>query len=131
MRVFPDRDTMALRYLDFDHSEDDAGMGTWDAMASVTPEHLPALLAELEQVLSWAHQEFAGRRRPLDEGGDWDYDLQTLHEGAAPHQLRYDEASGRVTIEPGAPVQTRHTVTLTLCGTAVFAAALRARFSLH
>ncbi|MCO5109504.1 MAG: hypothetical protein R3E55_01485 [Burkholderiaceae bacterium] len=122
---------MALRYLDFDHSEDDAGMGTWDAMASVTPEHLPALLAELEQVLSWAHQEFAGRRRPLDEGGDWDYDLQTLHEGAAPHQLRYDEASGRVTVEPGAPAQTRHTVTLTLCGTAAFAAALRARFSLQ
>ena len=131
MRVFLDRDTMALRYLDFDHSEDDADMGTWDAMASVTPEHLPGLLAELEQVLSWAHQEFAGRRQPLDEGGDWDYDLQTLHEGAAPHQLHYDEASGRVTIEPGAPLQTRHTVTLTLCGTAVFAAALRARFSLH
>ena len=122
---------MTLDYLDFDYSEDEEGTGTWDAMASVTPEHLPALLAELEQVLTWAHQEFAGRRQPLDEGGDWDYDLQTLHEGAAPHQWHYDEASGRVTIEPGAPLQTRHTVTLTLCGTAVFAAALRARFSLH
>ena len=131
MRVFLDRDTMALRYLDFDHSEDDADMGTWDAMASVTPEHLPALLAELLHGQRPGRAARAGRRQPLDEGGDWDYDLQTLHEGAAPHQLHYDEASGRVTIEPGAPLQTRHTVTLTLCGTAAFAAALRAHFSLH
>ena len=122
---------MHLRYLDFDHSEDGEGTGTWDALASVTPAHWEALRTELLAVLDWAHQQFAGQRSPLEEGGDWDYDLQTLHEGAAPHQLHYDEASGRVTIEPGAPLQTRHTVTLTLCGTAAFAAALRARFSLH
>ena len=122
--------TMPLRYLDFDYSEDDDGNGTWDAMASVTPEHLPALRAELETVLCWAHRAFAGQRAPLDEGGEWDFDLLTLHEGAAPDQWHCDEVSGQITVTPGASGQTRHTVTLSLSGTAAFGAALRERFGL-
>lgn len=121
---------MPLHYLDFDYSEDDDGNGTWDAMASVTPAHRSALRAELENVLRWAHRAFAGQRAPLDEGGEWDFDLQTLHEGAAPDQWLYDEASGHITVIPGASGQTRHTVTLSLSGTAAFGAALRARFGL-
>jgi len=119
---------MELHYLDFDYSEDDEGTGTWDAMASVTPAHLPALRAELEQVLAWAHRAFAGRRGPIDEGGDWDYDLQALHEGTAPDQWAYDEAAQRVVLLPGGAGQTRHTVTLSLSGTPAFGAALRERF---
>ena len=42
---------MALDYLDFDYSEDDEGTATWDALASVTAERLPALTAEVEQLL--------------------------------------------------------------------------------
>ena len=41
---------MALDYLDFDYSEDFDGNGTWDAMAAVRPERLPALRAELAQL---------------------------------------------------------------------------------
>ena len=122
--------TMPLQYLDFDYSEDDEGKGTWDAMASVTPAHLPALRAELETVLCWALRAFAGQRAPLDEGGEWDFDLQTLHEGAAPDQWHCDEVSGQITVTPGASGQTRHTVTLSLSGTAAFGAALRERFGL-
>ena len=121
---------MPLQYLNFDYSEDDDGNGTWDAMASVTPAHLPALRAELESVLCWAHRAFAGQRAPLDEGGDWDFDLQTLHEGAAPDQWHFDEALGQITVTPGDSAQTRHTVTLSLSGTGAFSAALRERFGL-
>lgn len=74
---------MALHYLDFDYSEDDDGNGTWDAMASITPTHLSALLAEVAEVLRWAHRDFGGRPAPLDEGGDWDWALHSLHEEGA------------------------------------------------
>ena len=46
---------MTLNYLDFDYSEDADGTGTFDAMASVLPAQLPALHAEITQVLAWAH----------------------------------------------------------------------------
>ena len=38
---------MTLDYLDFDYSEDEEGTGTWDAMASVKAERVPALAAEI------------------------------------------------------------------------------------
>ena len=37
---------MALDYLEFDYSEDEEGTGTWDAMASVKAERVPALPAK-------------------------------------------------------------------------------------
>jgi hypothetical protein len=90
--------------LDFDYSEDDDGNGTWDAMASVTPTHLSALLAEVAEVLRWAHRDFGGRPAPLDEGGDWDWALHSLHEkGAAPCALHYDAASASVVLTPRQP----------------------------
>lgn len=121
---------MTLQYLDFDYSEDDEGTGTWDAMASVAPGHLPALIGELEQVLAWAHQVFPGRRGPIDEGGDWDFDLQTLREGSVPHQLHYDTSTHRIAVLPGARDPQLHTVTLSLSGSAAFGVALRERFGL-
>ena len=42
---------MTLDYLDFDYSEDEEGTGTWDAMASVKAERVPALAAEIAQLL--------------------------------------------------------------------------------
>ena len=121
---------MALHYLDFDYSEDDDGHGTWDAMASVTPAHIDALLAEVAQVLHWAHRDFGGRPAPLDEGGDWDWALHSLHEAdAAPCALHYDPTSARVVLTPASPLPARLTLTLTLCGTAAFGQALRARFA--
>ena len=94
----------SLHYLDFDYSEDDAGHGTWDAMASVWPAQREALLDEVAWLLDWAHREFPGGHGPLDEGGEWDHDLQVL-----------DEAG-------------RYTLTLTLCGTPAFGAAWHGQF---
>ena len=63
---------MALDYLEFDYSEDEEGTGTWDAMASVKAERVPALAAEIEALLRWASQKFAGRQGAVEEGFDWD-----------------------------------------------------------
>ena len=92
----------SLDYLDFDYSEDDAGCGTWDAMASVHPAQLAAVQAEIALVLDWAHREFPERQGALDDGGEWDYDLLTIEENG------------------------RCTVTFTLSGTPAFGAAWRA-----
>ena len=71
---------MALDYLIFDHSEDTEGIGTFEAMASVTPDHLEAVHDEVALVLSWAFATFPGEHGPLDQGFAWDHDLAELQE---------------------------------------------------
>ena len=66
----------SLDYLIFDYSEDEEGNGTWDAMASVSAARLSALTAEIESVLAWANRAFPGQRAAIEDGGDWDFDLQ-------------------------------------------------------
>ena len=102
---------MSLNYLDFDYSEDTEGIGVFDAMASVRPERLAAVHAEVAQVLEWAHAAFAGRRGPVEEGGEWDYDLQDVHDA--------QEAEAQ-----------RRTVTLSISGSPTFCAAFREAFNL-
>ena len=65
-----------MNYLIFDASDDGEGTGTWDTMASVRAADVPAVLAEVQTVLTWAEQHNPGPRGPLDEGGDWDADQQ-------------------------------------------------------
>lgn len=128
---------MTLRYLQFETSEGSDDTGSFDAMASAPAAALPALLAELSQVLGWAFGQFPGRRGPLDEGFSWDYDLQATQEVCRPEHLQYDEASGRLLRAPAAAAtatateSVRHTVSLCVCGTADFCAAFRARFGVH
>ena len=121
---------MTLHYLEFDYSEDDEGTGTWDAIASVAPPHVAPLQAEIARLLQWAHAEFGGRRGPIEEGGAWDYDLHSEPEGAPLQPLHFDPATGGLqpplAPQPGA----RHTLTLSLCGTAEFGAALRGAFGI-
>jgi len=45
-------------YLDFDFSDEDSGRGSFDAMASVVPSRLPALLAVISAVLGRAGPAF-------------------------------------------------------------------------
>jgi hypothetical protein len=96
-----------LRYLDFDHSEDADGHGSFDAMASVAPKRLGEVQAEIDRVLAWAEAAFPDARGALDEGAVWDYDLQHTRDDA-----RFE------------------TLALSLSGTADFCAALRERFGL-
>ena len=119
---------MALDYLDFDYSEDDEGTASWDALASVTPERLPALTAEVEQLLRWASRAFAGRRGPMEEGGDWDFDLYAQQDDGTPLSVAYDEATGRLQL---AATDQRTTLGLTLSASAAFSEALRSRFGIE
>lgn len=119
-----------LRYLTFDYSEDDHGHGTFDAMASVTPHQAAVVQAEMAAVLTWAACDFAGVRAPLDDGGDWDVEVQAVQEVATPLALDYDVTSCRWHTQPGTPGVPRLTYTLTITGTAAFCDALRERFAL-
>lgn len=103
---------MPLKFLEFDYSEDPQGWGTFDAMASVRPDQVAAVRTEVVQVLEWAHAAFAGLQAPLDEGGEWDFNLQEQEEDAG------EAAAGR----------SWYTLTLSVVGSPQFCAAFRARF---
>jgi hypothetical protein len=119
---------MNLVHLDFDSSEDAQGAGTFDAMAAATPAQLAALQAEVVRVLDWAHREFPGEHGPLDEGGEWDYELQGVQEVPTTLDVAYDAAARTLELRPGAAGPARVTLSLTLTGTAAFCAAFRQEF---
>jgi len=119
-----------LRYLDFDISDDEDGATVFDAMASVGAAQWPALCAEVEAVLAWAEQAFAGARAPLDDGGEWDFVLDAAQEARTPVALAWDEGSGRLSARLGTPGPARHSLSFSLTGSAGFTAALREAFAL-
>lgn len=122
---------MRLDYLDFDYSEDEDGNATWDAMASVPAARWEVLLGEVQQVLTWASRDFGGRRGALDEGADWDFDLQAQdddHGSALP--VRWDGRHQTLSCPP--PQAGGYgTLTLSLTGNAYFADGLRSAFELE
>jgi hypothetical protein len=94
-----------MRYLSFDSSDNTQGVTTLEAMASTAFEDHAAVLAEVQQVLDWAWQQVAFTHGPVDDGNDWDHDLQ-------------------VSVEDGR----WHTVALTLSASAAFAEAFLEHF---
>lgn len=118
-----------LRWLDFDTSEGDDGVTTFDALASVRPADRDALAADIVRVLDWAHTTYGGTCGPVEEGGDWDYDLQ-LVESAADATLHYDAAARRLVWPGDGAAPPRLTVALTLSGPPAFCSALSAAFGL-
>ncbi len=119
---------LTLNYLDFDYSEDTLGAGTFDAVASVRSEKVDAVRAEIAQVLDWAHSAFPALRAPLDEGGEWDFNLHGLREWTALETMDYDEKTRQFAVQLGPSAPPRHTVTLSLSGSPQFCAAFRQRF---
>jgi hypothetical protein len=97
-----------LRHLTVDLSEDTDGVGTVELMASTDPGQADAVDAEVQSVLDWAWRRFADSHGPLEEGHDWDHDLQVATEVAAGRAWR--------------------TVTLTLSGSRAFIAAFTEHF---
>ena len=93
----------AVRYLIFEVSESGDGVTTLEAMAATAPARHAAVLAEVQQVLDWAHQHFPHTHGPVDDGNDWQHDLQ-------------------VTVESGLQGCAWHSVTLTLSGSDAFVA---------
>ncbi|WP_027016647.1 hypothetical protein [Comamonas composti] len=118
---------MPFDYLDFDYSEDDEGTGCWDAMANVTAPRVPALAAEIAQLLAWAHGGFNGRRGPVEQGGDWDYELQAQDDEGRPLGWRFEAGS----LQAPAAAPGRTTVSLSLSGNRFFADALHQVFDLE
>ena len=118
---------MQLQYLDFDFSDEDSGRGSFDAMASVVPARLAALIGEVEAVLRWAQQAF-GSAGALEDEGEWDYELQATTDSEAPLKVAYSEASGEVSLGRAAGTAARITLTLTLSGSPAFCEAFRANF---
>jgi hypothetical protein len=119
---------MRLNYLDFDYSEDADGVGTFDALAATTPAQHTTVLTEVAAVLKWAQHTFEGQRAPLDEGGEWDYDLQSWREFRAVDVLRFDDTNSQLSVQPQPAGAARHTVSLSIIGTPSFCAAFRERF---
>jgi hypothetical protein len=76
-----------VRYLSFDLSESADGVMTLEALASTGAEQHDAVLAEAQQVLDWAWQQFPHSHGPADEGMDWDHDLQVGVEGGRWHAV--------------------------------------------
>jgi hypothetical protein len=121
---------MELRFLDFDYSEDGAGRGVFDAVAAVRAEQLDALHGEVSAVLAWAHEEF-GEARPLDEEGEWDFDLSGAVETSVPQHMRFDPATAGLYVSAGPAGMARHVLSLSLSGSPAFCAALREQFQLE
>lgn len=122
--------TTTLSFLDFEHSDDASGAGVFDALASVRPDQLALLHAEIVAVLAWAHAHF-GPAMPLDEDGEWDYDLTSVVESSRTDRLDYDAASRRLVAVPAPVAQagvTRQVVSLSVTGTPGFSEAFRAEF---
>ena len=114
---------MHLDYLLFDVTDEETGGAGFDAMASVLPDRLPALLHEVEAVLQWAHGEFGP---PAADGDGWDFDLQATGSAGEPLHVVYDAAAARVTVDP--VNNDRVTLSLTLSGPATFGEAFRHAF---
>ena len=68
---------------------------------------------------------------PVEDGGDWQYDLQGVQEVSTPVALHFDPATGGVARQFETAAPPRLTVTLTLSGHAQFCEALRAEFGLE
>jgi hypothetical protein len=119
---------MTLAYLDFEFSEDGAGHGSFDAMAAAMPAQLAALQAEVIAVLAWAQREFPNRGS-VDDGGEWDYELQGTQEVATALDVRYDPGARCLELQPAQTCAPRVTLSLTVSGTAQFCAAFRAAFA--
>lgn len=94
-----------MDFLTFDLTEVDDGVSSLEAMASTAVEQHAAVMAEVQRVLDWAWRCYPASHGPVDDGMDWDHDLQ-------------------VTVENGG----WHTVTLTLTGSARFVRDFTAAF---
>lgn len=65
-----------MHYLTFTLIEGVDGVSTLEAMAATGADRHTAVLAEVEAVLAWARCRFPATQGPVEDGHDWDHDLQ-------------------------------------------------------
>lgn len=126
---------MNLQFLEFDRSEDTEGVVCWDALAQPAANHTAALLLEVTQLLGWASRFSAQGPGPMDDGADWDFDLQVqLHHpnspNSTPTQAHWLAAQQTLDIHPAPGPDDRVELSLSLSGTPGFAQAFREQFDL-
>lgn len=76
-----------MQYLGFELSEGEAGITTLEALASTGAEHHAAVMEEAQAVLAWAWRHFPDTHGPVEEGHDWDHDLQVVVEDGRWHAV--------------------------------------------
>lgn len=81
------RDLLSLPYLLFERVEDGLGGVTLEAMVSVRPERVEAVMAEWRLILDGARSAFATQEGPLDEGGWWDHACSGRFSGDGWHEM--------------------------------------------
>ena len=117
-----------LHYLMFEETASDGHSLTWEAMASVPPVRLPAVLDELAEVMAWASQHLGTPPNPLDDGGEWDALLEVQTDGGPPRSLLWESTSGHIQ-PPPIPNDTQWvTVTVTLVVRAAWAEGFQAEW---
>jgi hypothetical protein len=94
-----------MEFLTFDVAEVGDGGCSLEAVASTAAGHHAAVMAEVQQVIDWAWRRSPLAHGPIDDGMEWDHDLQ-------------------VAVEDGG----WHTVVLTMTGTGRFVEELLAVF---
>lgn len=118
---------MELHYLDFETSDEDGGRVAFDAMATVIPGRVDAVLAEVSAVLAHAHARY-GEPGRMGDDGEWDCELQAWADpGGEPLPLQGSPKDGW-SLAGGAPSTGRVTIALTLSGAAGFGEDLMERF---
>jgi hypothetical protein len=113
---------MNLLFLEFDSSEDGEGEVCWDALAEPAPRYTQALLHEVTQLLAWAHRFGAQGPGPLEEGAEWDFDLQ-IRQGDTPVLALWDSAQERLALSLAPTADEAITLSLSLSGSPAFAQA--------
>jgi hypothetical protein len=122
---------MDLQLLDFDCSEDAEGVVCWDALAQPAARHTHALLQEVSQVLGWAHGLGRPGPGPLEDGADWDFDVQVrlLGPDSTAAHAHWDPAQRVLQISPQPGANQSVVLSLSLSGTPGFAHAFRAHWN--
>ena len=76
-----------MRYLGFERSEGADGVTTLEALASTLADQHAEVMREVETVLAWARTQFPHTHGPIEDGNDWDHDLQVALEGGRWHAV--------------------------------------------
>jgi hypothetical protein len=125
---------MNLQLLDFDCTEDAEGVVCWDALAQPAHSYSQALLQEVAQVLQWAHGFDEQGPGPLENGAQWDFDLQVTLLGDDRKPLvampRFVPSTGQLSLRPEPLAQQSLSLSLTLSGTPAFVQAFRDQYGL-
>ncbi len=116
---------MDLQFLEFDCSEDSEGVVCWDALAQPAARHSPALLLEVTQLLAWAHRFGPHAPGPLEDGADWDFDLQ-IRFSDAPLPVHWNSENHTLVLSSSPTPSDAITLSLSISGTPAFAQAFRA-----